>query len=256
MSAWVIARREMAERRLVWVAAGYVALAGVVLPYLRGLSGAAAQDARGVLGVALNLVFVGTLAALLGAAMIPGDLASGRISFFLARPVSVGAVLWGRLLAGWLLAVGGGLVALVPQVALGPWHDLKGWGLLVGFTALGAIPLLLLGHVLGVAWRAKTLWVLLDFSGLGLYGWLVIRMLARLLQYGPLAWAGPLLNSAILLLTAALALAAHLQLDLGRSDLKRGHRWMSLTLAAGLLASALILGAGYLTILASSRTTG
>ena len=260
MSVWVIAAREMAERRLVWVAAGYVALVGLALPYLRGLSGAAAVDARGVLGVALNLVFVGTLAALLGAAMIPGDLASGRIAFYLARPVSVGAVLWGRLLGGWLLAVGGGIVALLPQVVLGPWHDLKGWALLVGFTALGAIPVLLLAHVLAVSWRSRTLWILLDLAGLGLYGWYGLHLLVRLVTTLPLKVAGARVNAilvaALALATVTLALAAHLQLDQGRTDLRRGHRWLALSLAGGLLISALLLSAGYLTILASSRTTG
>jgi len=257
MSIRVIAAREMAERKLVWVAAGYMALAGLALPYLRGLSGAPAADARGVLGVALNLAFVGTLAALLGAAMIPGDLASGRIGFYLVRPVSVAAVLWGRLLGGWLLAVAGGLVVVLPQVVLGPWRDYRGWALVVGCTALLAIPVMLLAHVLAVSWRSRTLWILLDLTGLGLYGWFVVQLLIRL----AMARAGRVnldafLLAALVLPTLALAVAAQLQLDQGRTDLRRGHRWLALSLAGGLLVSALLLSAPYLTILASSRTTG
>lgn len=237
MILFTIASREMAERKLVWAAAALVGLAGAVLPWMRGLMGLARGDER-VAAVAFIMVSGLTLAAVLGAAMIPSDLAGRRMGFFLARPVPIATLLGGRFLGAWLLAAGAaGLVALF-QVVLHP-RSAGQWAEVTGLAALLGVPVLFLFHYLGVLWRARSPWALLDLSAMGGFLWLLAWMAGRLALSG--AWeAVPwFAAAAALAVPLVLALAAYFQMERGRADLRRGHRAMTLTVASGLLVVAL-----------------
>jgi hypothetical protein len=236
MKVLVIARREMAGQKLAWAAAGYVALAGAVAPWFKPLA-----DSRGAVAVGLPLGFVVAMAAVLGASMIPADLAGGRLGFHLARPVRVGTLLLGRFLGAWLLAVGGGLVVALTQAALVPSYAL-GLAAVWAFSAVLAVIVLLAAHVLGTGFRSRSAWFLLDLASAGAFLAAMECKMERLAAAGRMPAMMWFMGGATVLGTAVLAAAVYRQLAVGGADLHRGHRVLSLTLAAGLAAVA-VLGA-------------
>ncbi|BDU72750.1 TolB-like translocation protein [Mesoterricola silvestris] len=238
MKALVIAKREMAEQKLAWAAAGYVALAGLVVPWIRPMG-----DIRGILGPGLDLGFGVALSAVLGASMVPGDLQSGRMGFYFARPVAAGTVLLGRFLGAWLLAVGGGLVAALPQVLLAPRNTVA-LAVVTAVSAVVSVFVLLGAHVLGTMFRSRSAWILLDLAVLGAFGASMHLMIGRIAEGGAFLALPWFLGGAGLLVLAVLGGAAHLQVTLGGADLRAGHRVLSLCMAAGLGATALA-GAGF-----------
>lgn len=238
MKALVIAKRELAEQKLVWAAAAYVALAGLVVPWLRPMG-----DVRGILGVGLNLGFVAAMSAVLGASMIPGDLQSGRMGFYFAHPVSAGTVLLGRFLGAWLLVVGGGLLVALPQAALAP-RNATGLSVVAAFSAVGSVYILLAAHVLGTMFRSRSAWLLLDVAVLGAFGASMQWMTGHIAEGGAFRALPWFLGAAILLALPVLAGSVFLQLSRGGADLGRGHKVLSVSLALGLGAIALA-GAGF-----------
>lgn len=238
MKALVIAKRELAEQKLVWAAAAYVALAGLVVPWLKPMG-----DIRGILGVGLNLGFVAAMSAVLGASMIPGDLQSGRMGFYFARPVSAGAMLLGRFLGAWLLVVGGGLLVALPQAALAP-RNATGLSVVVAFSAVGSVYILLAAHALGTMFRSRSAWLLLDIAVLGAFGASMTWMTGHIAEGGAFRALPWFLGAAFLLVLPVLAGAVFLQLSRGGADLRRGHKVLSVSLALGLGAIALA-GAGF-----------
>src|SRR5689334_25024524 len=96
-----VARREIAERRLLFVAAAVAAVAPFAEPWLHGLHGVDGADVRIGTALALSLLFLFGTMALIGGTRLPGAFADRTIGFDLARPVSTGA-LWGGNLAAAL----------------------------------------------------------------------------------------------------------------------------------------------------------
>jgi hypothetical protein len=223
----------MAEQRLVWAGAAFTALVAVAMPHLKGMPG----DAT-VAIIALYIGFVVAVPVVLGAAAFPGDLAGRRLGFYLARPVSTGTLLAGRLLGIWLLTLGGGAVVLLPYVVL-HFSNLGQWAGLLGFGAGFSLYALLLGHVLGMAWRSRSLWILLDLAALGGFGWAAGSLIQRLMQLGAYSAVSVLMGGFAVLALVVLAAAAYFGLERGRENLQRGHRVLALVLAGGLAATAL-----------------
>ncbi len=238
MKALVIAKREMAEQKLVWAAAAYVALAGIVVPWLKPMG-----DVRGILGVGLNLGFVAAVSAALGASMIPGDLQGGRMGFYFARPVSAGSVLLGRFLGAWLLVAGGGFLVALPQAALAP-RNAAGLSVVAGISAVGSIYILLAAHVLGTVFRSRSAWLLLDLAVMGAFGASMTWMTRHIAEGGAFRALPWFLGGSFLLLLPVLAGAVFLQLSRGGADLRRGHKVLSVSMALGLGVIALA-GAGF-----------
>ena len=238
MSLWIIARRELTEHRLAWAAAALTGLMGVLVPWVKGLSGLPLQD--GIMILSLSFAYAFALAVILGATMFPNDLANGRLGFYLSRPVSLGAILGGRFLGAWLLAAGGAILTGLPLVLLHR-HLALLWLQIGALNAVVTVPILLAAHFAGIAVRARSRWILLDLATLAL-GCLALNwQLERLSELGPQAWhalpwllAGGLAWGCLTLLAAC-----WLQLSLGRAELARGHRILSLTLALGLGAGLL-----------------
>jgi len=247
MKAWIFARRELRENRLVWAGAAFAAVVGRALPWAKGLRG---ENEVLAAALALHLGCVLAVAGFLAFRGVPGDLGERRLGFDLAQPAGLGALLGGRLLGDWLLAVGSGALVLVPVLATGvlPWG--KGLGLMA-FTGALAVPTLLAAHLLGVAWRARSLWILLD---LGLATFLVWSLDALLTAFAQEAPGGLdlLLGLTPLVLVPVLLLAVILPLARGLTDLARVRRYQTLILAPGLL---LLPALGFL-LLAWSRAGG
>jgi hypothetical protein len=233
MTIVTIARREMAERKLILVGAAWAALLAAAWPWLRHLAGMDAGSTR-VAALALTCSFSWVFAAFSGATMIPADLAQGRIGFYLTRPVSAGSILVGRFLGAWLLVLGSGLVVALGHVLFHP-ADLIQMAEWVGCVALSAIPVLFLFHLIGITWAARTWWVLVELAAVAGFGWTMATLVGSLLRAGCMKALPWLLIGVAGLVAVVLIGACFLQMEWGRADLRKGLRVQAVALATGLL---------------------
>lgn len=249
-----VLRRELAERRLLALAAALLGLVPVAVPFLPlGIS--RTPDARSGTAIALALIVSFVLALVLGSTVLARDLSERRLGFYFSRPLPGWAIWAGKLAGGALLAFGSGVLVLLPSLLLGDRPDPSGyWGLGIGqgldlwlssaLWAMTVLALLLAANAFGTMVRSRSPWLLLDLLAatllLGLAGVLTERLLS--------AWAlGALaLAQAGLLVAAVLSFAAAsaVQVTRGRTDLRRGHRLLSLTLWT-LLGLAVLAFGGY-----------
>jgi hypothetical protein len=180
------------------------------------------------------------LAAFLGAGMIARDLAEHRFSFYLSRPLSTGTILGGKILGGMILSMACGFLILSPLL----FTQISARELLAFSSALmiGVLFLMLFFHTAAVMVRSRSLWLLLDLAILSLFGITAFFCVQTLFQHEAFQSASILRTGFCLFLFPVFTMAAYSQVSHGRSDLRRGHRFLSLTMAAGLFSGALIGG--------------
>lgn len=243
--------REIVERRLLAAAALLLGLVPLATPLLPGLGQRGGPEVRSATALALALCFTFGLALILGASVVARDLAERRLGFYFSRPIGGWAVWSGKLAAAFVLALGAGVLILLPAVAVERRLDIGGvlGARLIPFSTFpsttvsvllwvaAVLLVVLLSHAAGVALRSRSPWLLLDFAAFGIVGWLAWAAARKLIFAGAVgpsvkATSG-LLIAGLLALTAA---GAHQVLG-GRTDLRRGHRLLSLTLWGALLAA-------------------
>jgi hypothetical protein len=251
-----VLRHEIAERRLLLLASPLVGLLALGAPLLSAGTGASGSELRDAAALFLALVLSGLGALLLGASAIGADLASRRLAFFFSRPLSGAAVWAGKLGAAAICAWTAGLLVLLPALlvdaAAGGDGTLLHNLLLPGSVSVlvlwfAALPLaVLIAHALGVMLRTRSGWLILDLAG-AVTAWAIALATVHRLQYwgalvDPLppvplfAIAGGAAGAALLAASAAAVID-------GRTDPRRGHRTLSLTLAGLGLAGALVFSA-------------
>ncbi len=245
-----VAARELQERWLLLpggLALGFVPL---VLPAF----GVDKEMAR-LIGF-WGAVLLGVAAALVaGYSMLARDADDGRLSFLFGRPVPWPAIWSGKWIAASLLAGASGLLAATPWMAwmaVDPLETSASWWRAIadprGWIATISIVVLIVGsaNFAATAFRARSAWLAVDLTLLLVALWAVRRFVAPLVLVGILSrgsWS-PLLLLAPL--PGALLLASAGQVAIGRTDLRRAHRALSigfwavafslLTAAAGLYA--------------------
>jgi hypothetical protein len=241
----------VSERRLVAAAAvllGLVPLAAPLLPL-----GYRGPDLRAGTALALALILSYLLAAVLGGSVIARDLGERRLGFYFSRPLSGWAIWGGKLLAALLLALGSGLLVLLPSVLLGDrldpggsWGQGLAWGSSLVLNAVlwaGSVAaLLLLANAAAVMVRSRSPWLLLDLAAALVLGALVWVLVVELLLAGAF---GALVRGQLALLAAlvvALGTASAVQVLRARTDLRLGHRLLSLTLWSSLGLAVLGIG--------------
>ena len=239
--------REIAERKLLFVGAAFASLFPIVVPWLPGLSSQKPADLRGGMALGLALITSALLALVLGTTVIGRDLTERRIGFYFARPVPGWALWAGKMLGAALLSVGAGALILLPAFLAGGAVDPTAGRTgemsslaLFSFAVLGVLLLLVLSHAVSIMVRSRSPWLAVDLAAFGLVTATVWTWDRLLWQEGALevrAW-GRLGLAAVSLL--AVALAGLVQVMGGRTDLRRGHRLLSLTLWA--LVGAATLG--------------
>ncbi len=184
-----------------------------------------------------------SVALLMGGSVMARDLGDGRLGFFFARPVPWWAIGGGKLLAAVVLALATAVAAVMPAMFLeGNLSARAGWLLDAGASGSLALFLVLVvglvafGHAAGVVYRARSTWAALDVVLFGAAILLAILLFRGFVRIGAVAIAPPggwrfvleLLLVALVPLAGAAAQAAW-----GRSDLRRGHRLLSLTFWCG-----------------------
>ncbi|HWM94755.1 MAG TPA: hypothetical protein VN493_28640 [Thermoanaerobaculia bacterium] len=244
-----VLRRELSERWLIAVAAALLGLVPLAVPFLP-LGSSRAPDARSGTAVALALIVSYVLALVLGSSVLARDLAERRLGFYFSRPLPGWAIWAGKMAAAALLAFGSGLLVLLPSVLLGDRPDPSGywanwggnWGQWrQGFAwndpdpgmllwAGSVLALLLAANAAGVMVRSRSPWLLLDLLAVTVVAFLVWIFGMRLLSASAL---GALISALLGLLAASIlscAVASAAQVTQARTDPRRGHRVLSLTL--------------------------
>jgi hypothetical protein len=232
-SILAIAWREAVERRLVLAAAGVSSLVPLAVPLLRGLTGADAAAARAATAFVLSSAFGVGLVIALGLSIAP-TIASRRIGFDFARPVSSLAIWMGRSGGALLLALAAAILVWIPAWLTGtemPWRDL-----IVDAELLRPAPLVVLGglvvlfaaaHAAGVMARSRSALLALDAA---LAAGAALALSAALTRLPPVAavearnralWAFAII-AGVGLFAGGLASIAR-----GRTDLRAAHRALS-----------------------------
>ena len=194
------------------------------------------------------------IALLMGGSVISRDLADGRLAFYFSRPVPWWSIAGGKLAAGLVMSIVAPIAAVLPAVLFdwNPAKDAEGLGQLLTGGSLALMLTLLLGlvcfgHVAGVVYRARSTWAAADFVLLGLCVWggvwlfYAFKRLGLVLSHPPASlWT---LLPVFLLVAAVPFAASAVHVAVGRSDMQRGHRALSITFWAGVLVwLAVLLG--------------
>jgi hypothetical protein len=193
------------------------------------------------------------IALLMGGSVISRDLADGRLAFYFSRPVPWWSIAGGKLAAALLMAIVAPIAAVLPAVLFdwNPAKDAEGLGQLLTGGSLALMLALLLalvcfGHVAGVVYRARSTWAAADFVlfGLCVWGgvWLFYAFKRLGLVLGPPPASVWVLLPVFLEVAAVPVTAAAVHVAVGRSDMQRGHRALSLTFWAGVLVWLAVLG--------------
>lgn len=250
----VVLRRELAERWLLALAAALLGLIPLAVPFLPlGIS--RSPDARAGTAIALAVIVSYVLALVLGSTVLARDLSERRLGFYFSRPLPGWAIWAGKIAGAALLAFGSGVLVLLPSLLLGDRPDPSGswgWGfgrgdggsaLSLALWVATVLAVLLAANAFGTMLRSRSPWLLLDLLAGTVLAGIVGVVTGRLLS----AWAlGALTLAQIGLLVAAVlsfAAASAIQVMRARTDVRRGHRLLSLTLWALLGLSALAFGA-------------
>jgi len=246
---FAIARREVREHRVVFVAAAVASLGTLAVPLLAvGTSGA---EVRGVTAFLGALILAAGIAIGLGATTLAPGMATRRIGFDFARPLSASAIFSGRLAGAMLLGAGAALILWLPAAIAGarpPWNDLwtapdppTAWPLwaLAGFAVLFAI-----AHCAALALRSRSGLLVLDAALAVLCAFVVSAAFSRLPIYraeAPSRWLG---MGLCLAAGAAFIAAAYASVARGRTDARAGHRALSAVLWT-VIGAAVLCGSGY-----------
>jgi hypothetical protein len=232
--------REINERRALLAAAAVASLLPLLAPLLPSTGSNPAEDIR----EAVMWVILGGLAPLfallLGVSFIGRDLAEGRMGFYYAQPLSGPTIWFGKLAAVVLLIWSVEIIVVLPTVILAPdpRHFLSVDNVFEPFMPKWITPLVfwiasaaivLLVHAVGIVWRARSAWIVLD-----LIAALVVIGVAWLALEPALWFAAPhvCINASIWLVSAALVglfLGGAAQVTSGRVDLRRCHHLLSAT---------------------------
>jgi len=225
--ALAIARRDLAERTSVFIAAAVLAVVPFILTLVPGITSFSRTDVITTMGTLLAVGFTLGLALVLGVTMIGRDLSEKRMSFYFSKPISASAIWFGKLAAAILSLAISFAVLFVPSYLAGSTSWQKSWNveLPIAFALVGtvALALLLFGHLFGTMFRSKSPLIALDVALMVVTGLALIGIVRPLLEGFGLELAGRVtfaLGAAILLI---LLVCGAWQLSKGRADRKQNH---------------------------------
>jgi hypothetical protein len=241
----IVFRREFVERRNVIFTALAASLIPILIPLLPSVPLDARAETRVMLAIYLGVTFAAGVAVAAGASLFSRDLADGRASFLFSRPIGHGAIWSGKVLAGVALALATFAIIAVPSLALQGTMP-EGWKL-ENAPAVLALPiaaiavLLLASNAVSVMVRSRRLLVLADF----VFAIIVAASAWTLgIQFVPFASRISLIFVFLTVITAIITVAllagSYAQTALARTDIRRAHTALSLTVWS-ILFSALAL---------------
>ncbi|HEX8619477.1 MAG TPA: hypothetical protein VF911_17985, partial [Thermoanaerobaculia bacterium] len=224
--ALAIAAREVNDRRSTFATAALLA----VLPYLLVLLPNASHSGRASViaaaGTFIAVLFIFTLATILGASFVGRELSDKRLSFYFARPVPESAIWFGKLAGGLVTIFVASAIILVPTL-LGSGSERQQIVTVLGDFALAALALFLVSHVVATMIRSRSMLIFADViasAGAGLLAYFLRDVLLRGSAIGlvnTLQWSLAAVSLAIVIAAGAW------QISRGRIDLRASHRELS-----------------------------
>jgi hypothetical protein len=227
-----VAARELRERWLLFPASLVFGLNPLVLP-------AFGVDKRAMpfVGVVTALGLSAAAALIMGSTMLARDTANGRLGFLFTRPLSWPTIWGGKWLAAIVLVASSGVLAAIPFMVAypseshgGSWvrtmASEHGWVVGFGVVLLGAAA----ANFAATAWRSRSPWVALDMGLLMAVLWFARRHVAPLWLYGIMGKDERSLLLAVAPLVVGLFAGSAAQVAVGRTDVRRAHRALSLVL--------------------------
>ncbi len=239
----VVAAREVTERRTILLASLVAGLIPFVSPLLPGVRADQIGEARDALALVLAAAFGLGSSLLLGATVVGRDLAEGRLSFDFARPLGGGTIWAGRFAGALAVTLLATALVLFPTSAVGGGVFAAAFRRIVSVSLpvllAGVLLLLPLAHAAGVAFRSRSGVLAADLA----CGTVVLLLCATAAKRLFDGFALDLLRVSAMFLLAlgifALWIASIVQVAVGRTDPRRGHRVLSMTLWGILLAVVL-----------------
>ena len=247
-----VAARELRERWLLFPGAFVAGFLPLVLPAF-GVE----RELVPTVGVTGAALLGAAAAVVIGSSMLARDAANGRLGFLFSRPLSWGTIWGGKWLAAIALAAASAFLCAIPWMAAYPLSSLGGhhgdsWlramldgpGTLLGFVVI--VLIVGLANFGSTLFRSRSPWLALDLVLLLAATWATWRCVAPLWFYGILGLRPVFPASTLLLLPLALALlvGSVVQVAVGRTDLHRAHRALSLGFWA-VTFGTLVVAAGY-----------
>lgn len=243
---------EINERKALLAAAVVASLLPVLAPLLPSTGSNPADDIREAVLWVMVSGLVPLFALLLGVSFIGRDLAEGRLGFYYAQPMS-GATIWfGKLTAVLMLIWMVETIIVLPTVLLAPdpvrflelphvLDPLVPMWLAPALYLVGSAAIVLVAHAVGVIWRARSAWLVVDTLALLVVigvGWLAVSPFVFLVARDISVAAGVWLFGWLLV---SLTAAGAVQATAGRVDPRRCHGALSMTLWGVLVASMSVL---------------
>ena len=234
-----ITARELQERRLVFLAAFLGGIVTVLVSYFRSF-GMGKEDSLVVGSLIMVTVFSLGTGMLGGGSMMARDLVERRMSFYLARPVSMLEIWGGKMLAAVLLALVSATIVVIPIALAGGMPLLAALrrsgdvGDVLRLSTLGAIAAVALGHYLSITARSRSTWVALDLAAPLLLA-IPIALVVRWFDRGI---ATQLIKGSAIAMAAAFVLllwiSSAVGLSRGRAELREVHKRTSIVLWGGM----------------------
>lgn len=240
----VVARRELAEKRFVFVAAVAFALLSVIIPFAVKAQ-SSFHEMLALTSAILATAFALGLSAILGATVIGRDLSENRLSFYFARPLPGTALWFGKLAAAMILiAVSFGII-FIPALMSGT-QSVTMWtnslGMFAAAVVGGAIVLFLVVHVVSTMVRSRSALIALDF----VCAVATVAAAAAMLALPLIAVARTIaITVAMALATGFLTVliaASAWQVAKGRADRRRNHVALSRFLWSGMAVVLVVVG--------------
>jgi len=235
-----IAVSEFHRYRHLLVAAAAAAALPLLISLIPGMLQIPPQELREVAAAAVSTIFALVFSLLLGSSFIARDLAEGRLSFYFALPVSGSTIWFGRLLGLYSMLVACELIIIAPTTALNmtvteTLVDPSLWTIVL----LSPLVVLLASHTVSVIIRARSPWIAADVVAgvlVTVIGWTAVSPLLASGSEVPASFVLRLLAVAVLI---ALVASPAVQLAVGRTDSRRSHKALSVTLWSVLLCGSL-----------------
>lgn len=186
------------------------------------------------IAVATGIGFAWVVALLYGSSMVGRDLEERRFGFFLNQPLHEAQIFLGKVLAGIGIALLAGLLTSLPPIILGGvWRHflMRDVGIAVGIALAGSLTLLLLFHAVSIQVRSHSMWLAFDLLVWSAFAGGLRWLSQRLMEAGAFPDVFHLWGAMLMGVTLGLGIAGYLQVAQGRTDLQRGHRWISVTVA-------------------------
>lgn len=247
-AAAAVFRRELIEKRksiLFCLLFGVIPVIAPLISYLVDGSRPGAAQLRDILAMVLAITLFVTVAFLGGVTTIGRDLVEQRSSFYFSRPISPAALWTAKIAAAIVVAFACGIAVSLPAIVVArrlPFAGMAGINLGLNsilVAAIVAVPFFALaGHVLGISIRSKSAWLAFDVLALGATGFFVWSYLRILVLSSAEKLGLGLFSAFVIVVMGALAFAGFAQIAYGRTDIRAGHRAMSLALWLPILAFA------------------